>query len=197
VLPYGDRAALIELDEPGQVLAVAERLRDLPGGIEIVPAARTVLITFDPLRFDRTLLGARLAGPTPERSHAAERTVEIEVRYDGADLELIAQTAGCSAEDVMTRHTDATYTVAFCGFSPGFAYLTGLHPSLRQPRLDTPRTSVSAGSVGIAGEFTGAYPRSSPGGWRLLGRTEATLWDVARDEPALLTPGTRVRFTAT
>ncbi len=93
-------------------------------------------------------------------------------------------------------HSGAGYTVRFCGFAPGFAYLDGLDPRLHVPRRDDPRTSIPAGSVAIAGEFAGVYPRASPGGWRLLGRTDASLWDVDRDPPALLTPGTRVRFRA-
>ena len=94
----------------------------------------------------------------------------------------------------MSLHTGATYEVAFCGFAPGFAYLTGLPPQLQQPRLDSPRTKVPQGSVGIAGEFTAAYPRPTPGGWRLIGRTEITLFDAKAETPALLAPGDKVRF---
>jgi KipI family sensor histidine kinase inhibitor len=118
------------------------------------------------------------------------------VRYDGPDLAAVAERAGRPEAEVIARHTAGDYRVAFCGFAPGFAYLTGLDPSLHVPRLARPRTRVPAGSVGIAGEYTAAYPRPSPGGWHLLGRTDADLWDLARAEPALLTPGTRVRFEA-
>jgi KipI family sensor histidine kinase inhibitor len=107
---------------------------------------------------------------------------------------MVARDAGLSEEDVVGLHTSAVYTVAFTGFAPGFGYLTGLPTALRQPRLDSPRTRVPAGAVGVAGEFTGVYPRESPGGWRLLGQTSATLFDPATDPPALLAPGDRVRF---
>jgi KipI family sensor histidine kinase inhibitor len=190
VRAYGDRAALIETDD---VLGLRLAALALPGVEEVIPAARTVLIRFDPARFDQS----RLATLTPVRTDAAATaTVEIPVRYDGVDLDLVAATAGCSIADVIARHVAPLYTVAFCGFSPGFAYLEGLHRSLRQPRLDSPRTSVPAGAVGVAGEFTGVYPRASPGGWRLIGRTDAELWNLERDPPALLTPGTRVRIIA-
>jgi KipI family sensor histidine kinase inhibitor len=109
-------------------------------------------------------------------------------------LELVAETAGLTTAEVVELHSGTEYEVAFCGFAPGFGYLVGLPEPLRQPRLDSPRTKVPAGSVGIAGEFTAAYPRATPGGWRLLGHTDVTLFDARRDEPALLEPGDRVRF---
>ena len=121
--------------------------------------------------------------------------VEIPVRYDGEDLDEVAQLTGLDPSEVVRRHTAPTYTVAFLGFSPGFPYLVGLDPALEVPRLDTPRTSIPAGSVGLAGTQTGIYPTASPGGWRLIGRTEATLFDPARDPPSRLAPGGRLRFT--
>jgi KipI family sensor histidine kinase inhibitor len=124
------------------------------------------------------------------------REVVLPVHYDGPDLALVAETAGVGVAEVAALHSGVEYSVAFSGFAPGFGYLVGLPDALRQPRLDQPRTRVPAGSVGIAGEFTGAYPRSSPGGWRLIGRTDAVLFDSHRDRPALLTPGDRVRFEA-
>lgn len=198
LLPYGDRALLAELD-PATVLPALDALRGLPGVDELVPGARTLLIRFDPGRFEATLTGGVLTDlladlvPAPAGSGAGE-PISIPVRYDGPDLDLIADEAGCSVAAVVQRHTERVYSVAFCGFAPGFAYLTGLDETLWQPRLAEPRTAVPAGSVGIAGEFTGVYPRSSPGGWRLLGRTDAQLWDLDRTPPALLTPGARVRF---
>ena len=110
------------------------------------------------------------------------------------DLPAVAAETGLTHDEVIGRHARGRYVVAFCGFAPGFAYLTGLDPQLHVPRLSEPRTRVPAGAVGIADEFTGVYPRPSPGGWRLLGRTAATLWDVERKPPALLVPGARVRF---
>jgi KipI family sensor histidine kinase inhibitor len=114
--------------------------------------------------------------------------------YDGEDLADVAELLSCSVEEVVRRHTSEEWAVAFCGFAPGFGYLTGLPERLQQPRLDSPRTKVPQGSVGIAGEFTAAYPRATPGGWRLIGRTEITLFDPKADPPALLAPGDQVRF---
>ena len=118
----------------------------------------------------------------------------LDVRYDGADLDDVADLVGLSREEVVARHQGSAFEVAFCGFSPGFAYLTGLDPRLVVPRLATPRTSVPAGAVAVADTWSAVYPRESPGGWRLLGTTDAPLWDVSRVPPALLAPGTRVRF---
>ena len=121
----------------------------------------------------------------------------LEVVYDGADLEDVAQACELTIRDVIQLHSTADYTVAFCGFVPGFAYLVGLPELLQLPRRSTPRTRVPAGAVAIAAEFTGVYPRESPGGWHLLGRTGMPLWDDSRNPPALLAPGTRVRFRPT
>ncbi len=195
IRPYGDTAVLVEPPEPGQVLAVCAAVARLPGMLEVVPAARTLLARFDPRRCGIDAVRTALAdvGEIPATDEAAS-AVELPVRYDGADLAAVAAEVGCGVDTLVARHSAAEYRVAFCGFAPGFAYLTGLDPALRVARLDVPRTSVPAGSVGIAGEFTGVYPRSSPGGWRLLGRTETPLWDLDRTPPALLVPGTRVRF---
>jgi KipI family sensor histidine kinase inhibitor len=195
VLPYGDDAVLVEVD--ASPLAVVPALRALPGVREVVPGARTVLVVFDDGQMaDAAALGSALAqAPEAELPRATPgRTVELPVRYDGADLADVAAIAGIAVDEVVARHADGTYTVAFCGFAPGFAYLTGLDPVLQMPRLTQPRASVPAGSVAIAAEYTGVYPGSSPGGWRLLGTTDAPLWDLDRDPPALLVPGTRVRF---
>jgi KipI family sensor histidine kinase inhibitor len=120
--------------------------------------------------------------------------VEIACRYDGADLAAVATAWGVSEPEVARLHTAADYRVAFCGFSPGFAYLTGLGDRFAVPRLPSPRTAVPAGSVGLAGSYTGVYPRSSPGGWQIIGRTDAVVWDPGQEPPALLTPGARVKF---
>jgi KipI family sensor histidine kinase inhibitor len=114
--------------------------------------------------------------------------------YDGEDLPEVAATLGMSRNEVVSVHSAAQYVVAFCGFMPGFSYLTGLDARLILPRRDTPRTRVPAGSVAIAAEFSAVYPRESPGGWHLLGRTDAAMWVDDRDPPALLPPGTRVKF---
>ena len=193
--PYGDRAVLLEPADPSLLAGLRAALGSAPGVLELVPAARTVLARFDPARTSAgaiaaAALQAEQAPPDP----AAGPLVELPVDYDGADLREVAREVGCSVPALIARHAAAEYTVAFCGFAPGFAYLTGLEPALHRPRLATPRTAVPAGAVGIAGEYTGVYPRSSPGGWRLLGRTAATLWDLDRTPPALLVPGVRVRF---
>jgi KipI family sensor histidine kinase inhibitor len=203
-VPAGLLAWLLEVDDDRHVHPLARhltRLRDdgrLPGAVEIVPGARTVLLDGVTSPVDARLVDDALH--TWDPAHADDDTppepVEIRVRYDGADLDGVARLAGLTTAEVVRRHTGAELTVAFCGFSAGFAYLTGMPPELHLPRLDTPRTGVPAGSVGIAEEFTGVYPRRSPGGWRLLGRTDAALWDERRDPPALLAPGARVRFTA-
>ena len=197
LLPCGPDALLVELGSLREVDAVRAGLARaaLPEVAELVPAARTVLVAVRPgagLDGVRAALeGIDPADDAPERSG---RTVTLPVRYDGPDLDLVAETAGCSVDDVITTHSQPVYTVAFNGFVPGFGYLTGLAPELQQPRLERPRERVPAGAVGIAGEFTGAYPRPSPGGWRLVGSTDAELFDPRRELPALLHPGDQVRI---
>lgn len=126
----------------------------------------------------------------------SDDVVVVPVTYDGADLAEVARLTGLDEAEVVRAHTGSTWRVGFIGFAPGFAYLVGGDPRLHVPRRDTPRSRVPAGSVGLAGEFGGIYPRSSPGGWQLIGRTDLTLWDVDRDPPALLRPGAVVRFEA-
>ncbi|MDT4892266.1 MAG: hypothetical protein QOE97_1301 [Pseudonocardiales bacterium] len=191
--PYGERAVLVDVPAGRAPVAVAHLLDDVAGVVEVVPAARTLLVEFEPDIITWESVAAALDGEPPPESTAA-RLVTLVVRYDGADLDGVADVADISVQEVVRRHAAAEYTVAFCGFAPGFAYLTGLDPVLQVPRLGEPRAAVPAGSVGIAAEFTGVYPRRSPGGWRLLGRTDTALWDVERDPPALLAPGTPVRF---
>lgn len=196
VLPYGERAVLAELDDARLVPAMRSALARQAGVIDAVAGACTVLIVFDPaVTSAETITALVTSGPRADAPTGnAPSSVQLPVRYDGDDLDDVAAEVGASVDEIIGRHCAAEYTVRFCGFSPGFAYLDGLDPRLHVPRRSSPRTVVPAGSVAVAGEFTGVYPRSSPGGWRLLGRTDATLWDAARDPPALLTPGTRVRF---
>jgi KipI family sensor histidine kinase inhibitor len=197
--PAGERGLLVEVEELETVhrLHAALRQLDPPGVVELVPGYRTVLIVADPERagvLDE--LAAGLPGlELPPAGAVAGETVEIPVSYDGEDLAEVAGLTGLEADEVVRRHTAPEYTVAFLGFSPGFPYLVGLDPALEVPRRDTPRTSIPAGSVGLAGNQTGIYPTASPGGWQLIGRTEVTLFDPTRDPPALLAPGTRLRFT--
>jgi KipI family sensor histidine kinase inhibitor len=207
VLAAGDRAVLLEFDSAQQVAAAHEHLTEQapPGVVELVPAARTILVHYDPAIFSLDELAlppfdaSAPAAATTAPSAASARAfglVTIPVRYDGPDLAELSTRTGLGVAEIVERHAAPVYLVAFCGFSPGFAYLTGLDPLLRLPRRPTPRTRVPAGSVAVADEFAGVYPAAGPGGWHLLGRTDAVLWDVERDPPALLGPGARVRFEA-
>jgi KipI family sensor histidine kinase inhibitor len=199
VRPAGERGLLVEVDELKNVHRLHAALRELdpPGVVELVPGYRTILIVAEPERagvLDE--LAARLPGlELPPAEAVAGETAEIPVVYDGEDLPEVASLTGLDADEVVSRHTAPEYTVAFLGFSPGFPYLVGLDPALEVPRRETPRTSIPAGSVGLAGNQTGIYPTASPGGWQLIGHTEVTLFDPTRDPPALLAPGTRLRFT--
>ncbi|HEY3486070.1 MAG TPA: allophanate hydrolase subunit 1 [Ilumatobacteraceae bacterium] len=199
VLDAGPHAFLVEL--PTDLCAAwanAFRALDVDGVLDVVPAAATVLVRCaDGLAAAR----ARLAVDTIDVSRAlgtkAAAPVEIPVVYDGADLTAVAAATGLDVESVVRLHAGAEYEVAFLGFAPGFAYLRGLPPALHLPRRATPRTRVDAGSVAIAAGWSAVYPTASPGGWHLLGRTEAVLWDAMRDPPSLFVPGAQVRFVPT
>jgi KipI family sensor histidine kinase inhibitor len=197
--PAGERGLLVEVEDLETVHRLHAALRELdpPGVVELVPGYRTVLIVADPAHAGvLDDLAARLPElELPPAEAVAGETVEIPVSYDGEDLPEVASLTGLEPEEVVRRHTAPEYTVAFLGFSPGFPYLVGLDPALEVTRRDTPRTSIPAGSVGLAGNQTGIYPTASPGGWQLIGHTEVTLFDPTRDPPALLAPGTRLRFT--
>lgn len=273
VLPFGDDALLVELDDLVQVRALDDAVRAERAGqrfaevVDQVPAARTLLLRGvgpvdhariaaavealaarvlvgsgsggvdlagradpgrrdEPVAADSTMAAgppvttdSRVAAAHPVAADSAvaagrtvtadspvtvdvaaasrgEAVVELPVAYDGPDLDEVAALVGLTVDAVVARHSAATYTVAFGGFMPGFAYLVGLDPVLRVPRRSSPRERVPAGSVAIADEFSAVYPAATPGGWRLLGRCEVALWDVGREQPALLVPGTRVRFVA-
>lgn len=192
VLPYGPRALLVETDHP---TTTADVLRSLDGVEEIVPGACTVLVLHDGRRhIDADIANAASQSSTNVASSIDGPVVVIDVVYDGVDLDDVATRIGLDVGSLVDLHSSAEYEVAFCGFAPGFAYLSGLPDGLHVPRRDTPRTRVPAGSVAIAGPYAAVYPTASPGGWNLLGHTDATVWDVTVDPPALLTPGTRVRF---
>ncbi|HJT94317.1 MAG TPA: allophanate hydrolase subunit 1 [Mycobacterium sp.] len=205
---YGDQALLLEFDSTSEVLAWTDAVRDadLPGVLDIVPASRTVLVKLDGPRYQtptRQRLSKLNLAPGALSKVSASSTgradVEIDVVYDGADLDDVARLTGLTADQVIEAHTGTLWRVGFGGFAPGFAYLVGGDSRLEVPRRSEPRTKVPAGSVGLAGEFSGVYPRESPGGWQLIGRTgkdQAELWDVDRDKPALLTPGMWVQFKA-
>jgi KipI family sensor histidine kinase inhibitor len=191
VIPVGRRAALVEVDDAGQALSLALWARSRVEADDVVPAAASVLI--DGVD-DLDALPALLAGWAPEAAAPPGELVEVAVTYDGPDLAVVAEAWGIAPEEVAARHASREYVVAFCGFAPGFAYLTGDDETPEVPRRDSPRSQVPAGSVALAGPWTGIYPTASPGGWQLLGTTDATLWDQSHEQPALLPPGTRVRF---
>lgn len=165
----------------------------VPGVEEIVPAESTVVVRCTRERHDAIGHVLDMVVPT-DRSASSDAPLTIDVVYDGPDIAAVAYAAQISVDDVVRLHATGAYEVAFCGFSPGFAYLRGIDERLQVPRRDTPRTTVPAGSIGVAAGYTCVYPSASPGGWHLIGRTTATLWDVDRDPPALLRPGRAVRF---
>jgi KipI family sensor histidine kinase inhibitor len=197
--PFGADAVLAEVGSLQDAVALHAALAASrpPGVVELVPAARTVLVVLD-----RRVLGVSAATAWVRTAQPAARVdravaeIEVAVRYDGADLVETAALLGVSPEALVKRHTQARWTVAFTGFAPGFAYLASPDWTFDVPRLPSPRTRVPAGAVGVAGEFSGAYPRETPGGWRLLGSTDAPLFDAASTDPVLLPPGARVRFAA-
>ena len=163
--------------------------------VEIIPAARTLLVTFDPLLADETTLETEIAGLKLEKGQQKSgKLVEIPVVYDGEDLDDVAALLKIDREEVIRRHEESHYQVAFCGFAPGFAYLTGGDPIFNVPRRASPRKSIPAGSVALAGKFGGVYPQPSPGGWQLIGRTDVKMFDLDRDPPSILKPGDRVHF---
>ncbi|MGH3272954.1 MAG: 5-oxoprolinase subunit B family protein, partial [Streptosporangiaceae bacterium] len=184
----GDAALLIDAPGIAGRLATAITAAALPGILDIVPGACTVLVITEPGHWDHAELEQRiLALPLPDEADTGAAEVEIPVSYDGADLTEVAMLTGLTVSEVVERHQAARYRVGWTGFSPGFGYLTGLDPVLAAvPRLATPRQSVPAGSVAIAGGLAAVYPRASPGGWRLLGRTPTLIWDPRRQPPALL-----------
>lgn len=200
VLPCGRAGLLLELDTLDEVLDLYAALSEQPpeGVLDVVPAARTVLLHVDPAVTGLDQLERTVRATQPRRGQRpAGDLVELPVVYDGPDLQEVGAVTGWGPDGVVERHSGTEWTVAFCGFAPGFGYLTCPGDEWHIPRRDSPRTRVPAGSVALAGEFSAVYPRETPGGWQLIGRTDETLFDLDRDPPALLTPGTRVRFIDT
>ena len=200
---YGDQALLLEFNSTAEVLAWTDTLRTagLPGVLDIVPASRTILIKLAAPRY-QIPTAQRLSKlhlkelDNTEASTPQQPDVTIDVVYDGMDLEEVAKLTGLAPDEVIAAHTGSLWRVAFGGFTPGFAYLVGGDERLQVPRRSEPRTRVPAGSVALAGEFASVYPRETPGGWQLIGRTDADLWDIEREQPALLIPGMHVQFRA-
>lgn len=196
VLRVGESALLVECATPDEVAATYRMLRARASETDaqdLVPAARTVLL--DGLA-DASATAALIGGWEVEGSAAAPAgaLVEIPTTYDGPDLAEVARQWDMTTTEVVRIHQEAPFEVVFCGFAPGFAYCAGLPDGLSVARRPDPRPRVPAGSVGLAGEYTGVYPSTSPGGWQLIGRTEVPLWVPERDRPALLAPGDLVRF---
>jgi len=194
-LRVGPQALLVEVSGGEEAAGLYARARRTPlAATDVVLGARTVLFdgVQDLSRLEQQIAEWPLA--VADEPAVRERPVEVPTVYDGPDLEAVARAWGTTTRDVVAVHTAHEMRVAFCGFAPGFPYCTGLPAALRVPRLDTPRTRVPPGSVALADEYTGVYPTASPGGWRLIGRTDLVLWNPDRDPPATLAPGTRVRF---
>ena len=196
LLPSGERAVLLELGDLDEVLALAEPVRTLAGVIDVVLGERTLLVMvaepagLESVRRSLTDLTATVSAAAP-----LARTIEIPVTYDGADMADVSAHTGLTVAQIIEAHTATPWRVGFGGFAPGFAYLVGGDARLEVPRRSEPRPSVPAGAVGLAGRYSGIYPRSSPGGWQLIGRTEVVLFDPTAAPPALLHPGMAVRFT--
>lgn len=196
-LPVSLTVLIVELNDLDETLALFASLEADPvdGIVDIVPAARTLMIRFKP----EILTAEAIAAEIQKRDLTAkippsDMLVEIPVTYDGEDLQDVAELTGLSVAEVIERHTASEFTVAFCGFAPGFGYLVGGDPALQVPRRQSPRTKIPAGSVALAGAFSGVYPQASPGGWQIIGTTPLKMWDLTRQPPALFQPGYRVRF---
>lgn len=195
ILTASDSALLVEADDLEQAMRLNLAWDGVPGVVERIPGARTVLVRFDPHRTSAAALAEALAATEVDVAALPDAgEVTIPVRYDGEDLDEAAALLDVSAEELVARHLAADWRVAFSGFAPGFGYAVSGDPLFDVPRRSSPRTRVPAGSVALAGAFSGVYPRESPGGWQLIGRTVLEMWDIDRDPPALLAPGRRVRF---
>ena len=209
LLPCGELAVLVELDGLDEVIALEQAVESaITSGdkafadvVDVVPGARTVLLV---VRDGGDVAPLRRALPTlslrgSESSSGAGRggagtSTQIAVHYDGPDLEEVCTLTGLSRTELVAAHTGTPWRAAFVGFAPGFTYLTGGDERLQVPRRTEPRTSVPPGSVALAGGYSAVYPRASPGGWQLIGHTDVAVWDVDREPPALLPPGSLIRF---
>ena len=201
LLPCGDLAILVELDDAAhrRRFDTALRRASLQGVVEHVPAARTVLVRVRSTSALPAVAGRLRALSLPDDDDfmaGNDEPLHLGVRYDGPDLPDVARHLGIEPDEVVTRHTGQLWTVEFSGFAPGFGYLVGDVGGLDVPRRDSPRTRIPPGSVGLAGPYTGVYPRPTPGGWQLIGSTDQVMWDATREPPALLVPGRRVAFSA-
>lgn len=191
---FGPTAWLLdEVDDPAALARGIDLLSGAVGIIDVVPAESTVLVTCERTQWEH--VGVMLDGVEPRPATAeTDQELIIDVVYDGEDLADVAASCGLGVDEVVRRHLAGRYSVAFCGFSPGFGYLRGLDPELHLPRRDIPRTSVPAGAVAIAAGYCAVYPAASPGGWHLIGSSEAVLWNSGAEPPSPMQPGRSVRF---
>lgn len=203
--PAGDCALVAEfgqvIDENinEQVHGMARWLREqrIPGVEEVLPTFRSMIVYYDPLRISYGKLVKKLERCpdfSKESNAAAKKVLEVPCVYDGPDLDSMEQLTGLSREEIIRIHCGVDYKIYMMGFLPGFVYLGGLDPQICAPRLDTPRTRIEPGSVGIGGSQTGVYPVASPGGWRILGYTPLKFYDPSRSEPILCKAGEYIRF---
>jgi KipI family sensor histidine kinase inhibitor len=196
VRPVGTTAVLAELSGLHDVLALQALLLEqpMPGQVDVLAAAETVMVKADSPAAARRMAGLLLDMDLTVQAHAEGKLVVIETVYDGEDLTEVARLTGLGVDGVIAAHSGQAWTVAFGGFAPGFGYMVGENKLLEVPRRSSPRTAVPAGSVALAGNYSAVYPRKSPGGWQLIGRTSARMWDLGREQPALAAPGDRVQF---
>ena len=197
IRPYGPDAFVLDCPGEGEAVDVHLSLlsHPLPGVVQTIPGAESLLVECFGPETRRQAERALAQFPATARQVVTHEHV-LEVRYDGPDLEALAAGHGLTVQEVVELHTASVYTVALTGFAPGFAYLAGLSPALATGRRSDPRPAVPAGSVAIGGGWTGIYPRRGPGGWNLIGTTQASLWDLDREPPAVLRLGDIVRFRA-
>ncbi|OCG07977.1 allophanate hydrolase [Gilliamella sp. wkB178] len=197
-LPVNLDALMVELGSLKQTMALTNLLESVVQQWhidEIIPAARTILIRYNPVLTNANILAEQIAKlDVATGVILTGELVTIPVHYQGEDLSQVAEILGITVAEVIKRHTDNEYQVAFCGFAPGFAYMVAKNSQLHVPRLKSPRVRIPAGSVALAGEFSSVYPQASPGGWQLIGITDLAVWDLQRQQPALLKPGSRVNF---
>ena len=197
-LPVNLDVLMVELDSLKQTMALTNLLQSTINQWhidEVIPAARTILIRYNPILTDANTLANHIANlDIATGVIVTGELVTIPVHYHGEDLAQVATYLGITVAEVIKRHTDNEYQVAFCGFAPGFAYMVSKNSQLNVPRLKSPRVRIPAGSVALAGEFSSVYPQASPGGWQLIGITDLAVWDLQREQPALLKPGSRVNF---
>jgi KipI family sensor histidine kinase inhibitor len=193
-LPSGDACTIAQVDSLADAHELLRRIEAAGFATDVVCGSSSVLVEPGGPEVERRLLDLAVA----ERASIVvpSRTHEIPIVYDGADLTAIAERLGMAVDDVIAAHATREWTVAFIGFGGGFPYLVGGDPRLRLARRETPRTHVPAGSVAIAEQYCGIYPREGPGGWHLLGRTDAPIFEVSRTPPSALAVGDRVRFVA-